>query len=237
MAPSSKLRLVPLIAARAAHRMAGSMSSSRVSTDPARVLNSSAFHWFRSPFAGLGVEPNTNQQIALARPSTKWVSHPTSAPVRFDRLGSRLKVARIADHGAGLKDRQQHAVASSTARSRCSRGSHHRPYQTPMVRLGARWWSDRSCSACTVIETSTAKATHHGAATERAHLIGERPIPEASARAEKSRSPRRRLTKSEQCEPIRLSGLKVAGRLPRVRAGRAGLAQAEALKPPRRRAG
>jgi hypothetical protein len=34
-----------------------------------------------------------------------------------------------------------------------------------------------------VIETSTAKATHHGAATERAHRNRERPIREASARA------------------------------------------------------
>src|SRR5580692_6749927 len=119
------------------------------------------------------------------------------------------------------------APSSSTVRS----GRAARRIRSILLGLPISWLRAKalvnsvgSCSASAVIETSTAKATHHGAATETAHPIRERPIPEASARW--FHVPRAAaLRKSAQCEPFLLSGLKVAGTLPRVRAGRAGLGQ------------
>ena len=116
---------------------------------------------------------------------------------------------------------------SSTARSGRPAIASPSPRAAPIMRLRSKALmnSGGSCSASAVIETSTARATHHGAATERAHPNRERPIPEASARALVSRPRAAALRKSAQCEPIPLSALNVAGALPRVRASRPGLGQ------------
>ena len=76
-----------------------------------------------------------------------------------------------------------------------------------------------SSSASAVIETRTARPMHHGAATERAHGIRDRPIrDQAPHTKEVSRMHRARLKRPAQCESFRLSALKVAGGLPWGRA-------------------
>ena len=126
------------------------------------------------------------QRIALgaAIDGGKFASRCFERPVRLDLVfvgesrpdcRPRMRACTI---GSG-------APSSSTVRSGCARRA--RPILLgaliSWLRAKALVSSVGSCPASAVIETSTAKATHHGEATERAHPIRERPIREASARA------------------------------------------------------
>ena len=181
-----------------------------------------------------GVEAGrADERIALgaAIDGGELLSRSLQRPVRLDLVGIRREL---------VSDRRRHSAPGRSAAARrphpprgagVRRGSPGQvPPEAPIIWLRSKALvnSSGSCSASAVIETSTTRATHQGAATERAHPIRERPIPEASARALVSRPRAAALRKSAQCEPFRLSALNLAGPLPRVRAGRPGLGQ-EAL--------
>ena len=96
-------------------------------------------------------------------------------PVRLVLAFVGRELARIADHVVRQGDRQRRPVFIH--RSQPQRGDtnsiERARARNNSLRAKADMNSAGSCSASAVIDTSTAKATHHGAATERAHPIRE----------------------------------------------------------------
>ena len=126
-----------------------------------------------------------DQRIALgaAIDGGKFLVPPASAP-----RSARSRLRRRARPDRRRRSAPARSVAARRLRPPCAAAARGEPGRScsgaliNWLRAKALVSSVGSCPASAVIETSTARATHHGEATERAHPIRERPIREASAR-------------------------------------------------------